>query len=144
MATDSLGALASANATTTTRQPAKGNKDSLRDVNVNDFLNLLITELQNQDPLNPTDNDKILQQISSIRNIQSTTQLNDTLQSVLVGQSLGSASNMIDRLVHGLTEDGKDVYGKVEGVSVVDGTPKVIVDEHALDLKNIREILPAR
>ena len=32
-----------------------GSKTDLRDVDINDFLTLMITELQNQGPLNPID-----------------------------------------------------------------------------------------
>ncbi len=34
-----------------------------------DFLKLMLTELTNQDPLQPTDNEALLRQISSIRDL---------------------------------------------------------------------------
>jgi len=107
---------------------------------VDDFLKLLITELQNQDPLNPADNQDILQQVSQIRSIQSTSQLTETLQAVLLGQNLASASGMIDKLVYGLTDDGQEVTGRVDGVVVEGGSPRVIVQQRALRLENIRQI----
>ena len=113
---------------------------TLREVTVDDFLRLLITELQNQDPLNPADNQDILQQVSQIRSIQSTTQLTQTLQAVLLGQNLASAAGMIDKLVYGLTDDGVEVSGRVEGVVVDGGSPRVIVNQRALSLENIRQI----
>lgn len=113
---------------------------TLRQVTVDDFLRLLITELQNQDPLNPADNQDILQQVSQIRSIQSTTQLTETLEAVLLGQNLASAANMIDKLVYGLTDEGEEVSGRVEGVVVDGGAPRVIVNQHALSLENIRQI----
>jgi flagellar basal-body rod modification protein FlgD len=113
---------------------------TLREVTVDDFLKLLITELQNQDPLNPADNQDILQQVSQIRSIQSTSQLTETLQAVLLGQNLASASGMIDKLVYGLTDDGQEVTGRVDGVVVEGGSPRVIVQQRALRLENIRQI----
>lgn len=115
--------------------------DSLRDVGVDDFLKMLIAELQNQDPLNPTDNNQILQQVGQIRNIQSTSQLTETLQSVLLGQNLSSASNLINKQIHGLTADGKNVEGRVERVTIEDGTPRLIVGANSLSLSSVREIL---
>lgn len=111
-----------------------------RQVTVDDFLKLLITELQNQDPLNPADNQDILQQVSQIRSIQSTTQLTQTLEAVLLGQNLASASSMIDKLVYGLTDEGQEVSGRVEGVVVEGGSPRVIVNQRALRLGNIKQI----
>ncbi|HEX5446260.1 MAG TPA: flagellar hook capping FlgD N-terminal domain-containing protein, partial [Pirellulales bacterium] len=60
----------------------------LAGITPDDFLQMLITELQNQDPMNPTDSDQIMQQISEIRNIQATSDLTSTLSSVALGQSL--------------------------------------------------------
>ena len=42
--------------------PAAGT-DGLRDVDLDQFLQLLITEIQNQDPLDPMENSEILEQI---------------------------------------------------------------------------------
>ena len=125
-------------------QPAPASKStSLSGVKLDDFLKLLITELQNQDPLNPTDNDKILEQISQIRSIESTTQLGQTLDAVKLGQNLASASALIDRQITALADDGTDVTGKVNRVSITDGIPKLIVGDKTVSLANLREIDPA-
>ena len=41
----------------------------LKDLDINQFLQLMITELTNQDPLNPMDNTQLVQQIGEIREI---------------------------------------------------------------------------
>ena len=117
--------------------------DAFRDVDLNVFLKLLITELQNQDPMNPMDNHQMLQQISQIREIESNARLTETLEAVLMGENLSTASSMIDRLIMGLSEDGQVVAGRVERVSVVDGEPKLHVGEHLIRLKNVSEISAA-
>ncbi len=132
MQTDSLSALVNSGVAVP--------QGTLREATVDDFLRLLITELQNQDPLNPADNQDILHQVSQIRSIQSTTQLTQTLEAVLLGQNLASASSMIDKLVYGLTDEGQEVTGRVEGVIVEGGSPRVIVNQRALSLGNIRQI----
>lgn len=43
----------------------KGN--GLNDIDLTQFLNLMLTELQNQDPLNPTDNAALLRQVGELR-----------------------------------------------------------------------------
>jgi len=114
---------------------------STRDVGEDDFLNLLIAELQNQDPLNPTDNGQILEQISQIRSIETTTKLNETLQSVLLGQNLASASGLIEKQVRGLSDDGQEVSGQVDRVAIEDGVPRLIVGATSLRMSNLREVL---
>ena len=44
-------------------------------LNINDFINLMVTGLQNQDPTNPTDTTTLMQQVSEIGSIESTQSL---------------------------------------------------------------------
>jgi flagellar basal-body rod modification protein FlgD len=132
-------------ATDVVRQSAStAGTNDLRDVDVDKFLDLLLAELQNQDPLNPMDNAEMLQQISQIREISATNQLSDTLGSVLLGQSVAS---LIGKRIHALTDDAKNVEGVVDRVSMekdnTDESQRVIrvyIGDHKIDLKNIREI----
>jgi len=115
--------------------------DALRDVDLNDFIKLLVAELQNQDPLNPMENNEILQQISQIREIESNQRLTDTLESVLLGQSMATASNMMDRMIVALTDDSQIVTGRVDRVTIEEGQPKLHVGDHTVDLQNVSQIL---
>lgn len=114
--------------------------DTLRDVNIDDFLKLMITELQNQDPLNPMDNSQILQQISQIREIASNEKLITTLEAVLAGQNLSSASTLIGKQIAGLSTSNKEVSGTVDRVSVASGKVHVHVGDAQVALNNIRDI----
>ncbi len=116
--------------------------DALRDLDVDNFLQLMIAELQNQDPLNPMDNAQMLQQISQMRQIGATDSLSETLEAVLFGQSISNASSLIGREVRALGDDGNEVTGYVEKVAVADGQVKVYLGTNAVSLSNIREILP--
>jgi len=117
--------------------------DAFRDLDLDEFLKLLITELRNQDPLDPMDNHEILQQLSQIREVESNARLSETLEAVLLGQNISTAGSMIDRTIMGLNEDGEWVTGRVERVSVADGEPMLYVGEHAVRLTNVSEISTA-
>lgn len=121
---------------------------SMEDLNANDFLQLMIAELQQQDPLNPMDNNQMVQQINSIRELSATTSLTDTLSSVLIGQNIATASGMIGKNVNAMTDDGSSVAGKVERVTVtVDPKDenkrevRVHVGGQEVKISNIREIV---
>ena len=92
--------------------------NGMADVDVEQFLNLLIAEMQNQDPLNPMDNSEMAQQISQIREIAATDKLSTTLSTVLTGQSLTTASGLIGKEVEVLSEKGAVVRGTVDKVTV--------------------------
>ena len=55
----------------TPNSPTDGTKKpkDLKDLDINQFLQLMIAELTNQDPLNPMDNTQLVQQIGAIREI---------------------------------------------------------------------------
>ena len=90
----------------------------LADTDVDQFLDLLIAQMQNQDPLNPMDNAEMAQQISQIREIAATDKLSKTLDNVLTGQSLTTASGLIGKEVEVLSEKGEVVRGTVDKISV--------------------------
>jgi flagellar basal-body rod modification protein FlgD len=115
--------------------------DALRDLDMDQFLQLMITELQNQDPLNPLENAEILQQISQIREIGATGRLTETLESVLLGQNLTSATSMIGKTVKALSDDAKEVSGLVDRVTVTEGEPRLHIGDKAIRLKNVKEVL---
>jgi flagellar basal-body rod modification protein FlgD len=135
--------------TSTSNSTGKSQGNSLQDLEIDQFLKLMIAELQNQDPLNPMDNAQMLEQINQLRQISSNDKLSGTLDAVLTGQNLTTASGLIGKEVHALTDDAKDVVGIVDRVSVVttdDGKGtrrlRVHVGENSIELNNIREILP--
>ena len=131
--------------TDTTKKP----KD-LKDLDINQFLQLMIAELTNQDPLNPMDNTQLVQQIGAIREISATDKLSSSLELVQSGQSLSTASSLIGKNVKALTNDNENIEGVVERVSIeVDEdnsdkrTYRVHVDGKDIDLRNVREVLPS-
>ncbi len=135
-------ATSSVTGTSTQSSSTEAANDALRNLDMGQFLNLMITELQNQDPLNPMDNHQILQQIGEIRNIGATEQMSSTLKSVLLGQNVSTASNLIDKQVTALADDGNEISGKVDRVSIIDGEATLHIGESSVKLSNVRDIQP--
>jgi flagellar basal-body rod modification protein FlgD len=63
---------------------------------INDFLTLMTAQLQNQDPLNPTDSNQFLSQLSELSTVEGISQLNTSMStlsnSMLSSQALTSVS----------------------------------------------------
>ncbi len=102
--------------------------DAINDLDLNTFLQLMIAELQNQDPLNPLDNKDMLAQISQIREVGATDKLTQTLESVLLGQNIASSTNLIGADITALSDDAESIEGVVKHVSIDKGQPKLHVD----------------
>lgn len=102
-----------------------------------DFLNLLATQLENQDPMQPTDNTQSiaemaqfssLEQMSNISTAVNT--LNTNMTSFLQQSALTQGSAMIGKSVSGLAADGvTTITGIVNAVTVSSGNPQLQVLE---------------
>jgi flagellar basal-body rod modification protein FlgD len=126
----------------TSNQQAATQADPLNSVSMNDFLKLLVTELQNQDPTNPMDNTQILQQVSQIKAIESNQRLSDTLTSMQTQQDLVAASTLLQKTITGLTDKGATITGQVDKVTVDSSGVKVCVGTDTIKLTNISEVDP--
>lgn len=81
------------------------------------FLKLLVTQLQNQDPMNPVDNAQMTSQMAQISTVSGIEKLNTTVER-LNGQFVQMQA------VQGAGLVGKDVLIQGDRLSVVDGTPQ--------------------
>ncbi len=93
-------------------QPA----DRTSELDADDFLQLLVTQLTNQDPLEPTSNEELLQQLSAIRDIQLSTTLADSLKTLTGNQRYGSAAALIGKHVTGRIGEAESDAPLLEGV----------------------------
>jgi flagellar basal-body rod modification protein FlgD len=108
-----------------------------------DFVQMMVTQLQNQDPLDPTNSQDILSQISQIGQLQTSDQLQTTLTGLSLQQQIGSASSMIGKSVKGFDTNNNAVSGNVTSVSVSQATNTVTLNldsGSALPLGNVTAI----
>jgi flagellar basal-body rod modification protein FlgD len=119
MSTSPIGTIGSPAVSSTTGKGVEG-------LGSDDFLKLLITELSQQDPFEPMKNQDLLNQVNTIRSMEMNTNLTDTLKALSLQGSLGSASNLIGKVITGLGVDRNPVTGLVSGVRVSDG--KVVLE----------------
>lgn len=106
-------------------------------LNSDDFMKLLITELQNQDPTEPVSNEQLLNQLSTMRNLQSNIELADTLKEITAGQQLTSAAAFIGKEVTATTADGVSVTGVVDRAFVHEGTTYLGIGEAAVPVSDV-------
>jgi flagellar basal-body rod modification protein FlgD len=81
-----------------------------------DFIRIMFTELANQDPFQPSDSSALLDQMNSIRSIESNIDLMDRLDTLVFENKLSSASSLIGKYVQGLHDQGFRVAGNVDTV----------------------------
>ena len=81
-----------------------------------DFMQIIFTELQQQDPFEPNDSSALLEQLNSIRAIESDIELTKNLEDIVFQNQLATAGNMIGKTVEGLTATNDRVVGNVFAV----------------------------
>ncbi|HYF14958.1 MAG TPA: flagellar hook capping FlgD N-terminal domain-containing protein [Phycisphaerales bacterium] len=106
-----------------------------------DFTKIVLTELSKQDPLQPNDTNALLQQLSTIRSIQSDMDLTDGLKSLVQQSDFAAAAGMIGRTVSGVSLSNERVTGEVESVGRTrDGVFVKLKDGAVLQLKNLDRV----
>ena len=106
---------------TKTNNTATGTQSKTRkgfDLKAEDFIKMMVTELQNQDPTAPAKNSELLAQMSQIGQLQSSSTLTEGIQSMVLQNQIGSAGNLIGKTVDGLNDNDKPVNGIVNSVRV--------------------------
>lgn len=123
---------------------------SVNELDSNDFLKLLIAELQNQDPMAPSDSIQMLQQVSQIRQITSNDSMVATMDSVRTGQEVSTASQMVGKKITALNAKKEEIEGLVDRVTISAAGDKAStreivlhVGEHRVRMDQIRSIQPA-
>lgn len=93
-----------------------------------DFISLMVTQLENQDPTNPTSSDQLLTQMSQIGQLESSTSLQSTMASVTLQTQVGSASSLIGKTVKGIDSSNASATGKVNSVSITNNSVNLNLD----------------
>lgn len=140
-----------ASSTSTTAQSSvrstTADKQGFNGLTADDFFKLLIAQLQNQDPTEPTSNQELLQQISTIRGVQANSEISTTLkeltsvlggQQSLDGQRLSVAASFIDKTV---TLRNNQI-GVVQSAFLQDGNSFVVVNGRNVPVSDVLSVTP--
>jgi flagellar basal-body rod modification protein FlgD len=94
------------------------------------FIQLLIAQLQNQDPLEPVTPDQFITQLSSLSTVQGLQTLNASFAEMLRLQQLTQGVDMIGKTVEYVPPGGgPNAYGTVESLTVQDGRFVLALDD---------------
>lgn len=105
-----------------------------------DFMKLMLAQLQNQDPMNPMDDQAFIAQVAQFNSLDQMTKLNETITAMYSSQQLTEASGMIGKFVAALGPEGKDVKGVVTSASVEKGVSKLHIGDVKVELKKVTAV----
>lgn len=109
-----------------------------------DYLNLLVTQLRNQNPLEPLSNSEMASQLAQLSQLEQLESINTTFSKVFLGVQLTQARELIGQVVSFIPPGQEQEYwGKVDRVDVADGQARLWVGDYALELSEIRSVYGA-
>jgi flagellar basal-body rod modification protein FlgD len=108
------------------------------------FLQLLVLELQNQDPLEPVKNSEMVAQLAQFSSLEQMEALNgsfETLSGNVDQLNFISAQGLLGKYVEGMNEDGEVTTGFVDSV-YLDGSIVVLnVDGEIMPMSGVLSIM---
>jgi flagellar basal-body rod modification protein FlgD len=106
-----------------------------------DFLKLMVTQLQNQDPLNPTDDKDFMGQMAQFSSLEQTANMAETLNSMNTSSQVSQGVSLIGHTVSWVDADAKATgSGQVTKVSLVNGKITVRVGDDDVAPGSITEV----
>ena len=103
-----------------------------------DFMTLLIAQLQNQDPSEPVSNEVLLDQVATMRGLQADIELENTLAAGAGAADLATAASFLGKSVRG--GDGRVVEGVADRAYLDAGVAYLDVGGDAVPLNSISEV----
>ena len=136
-----MSALSGLGSPLTTAASSTSGSNSLAQVSQNEFLQLLLTQLQNQNPLDPMSSTDFATQLATLSEVGSLDSLNTNFGSLLQVQQLSSASNLIGRSVT-YTVPGSNAQGQgvVDGLTVQNGAADLSVNGTNIPISQVNSI----
>jgi flagellar basal-body rod modification protein FlgD len=131
-------------AATTPRPPTTGTPDKTKQLGKQDFLKLLMAQLQNQNPLKPMEDTQMIAQMAQFTSLEAMQTLNATIQKSTNVQTVAQTSALIGKYIQADEADGTTTMGLVTGVrfTATDGViaPTLSVDGKDVDYSKIRRV----
>lgn len=113
-----------ANQTATATNVSRATNSTTSDKDM--FLKLLLAQMKYQDPMNPTDSAQYLSQMAQFTTVEKLENMVTNTASMLTTNQMQSALSMVGSTVEYGVGD-KQGTGIVTGVTVIDGTPQLLV-----------------
>ncbi|GAA3795415.1 flagellar hook capping FlgD N-terminal domain-containing protein [Cellulomonas soli] len=110
------------------------------DLSSDDFLQLMIAQLRNQDPSEPMDSSALMQQTTQMSTMQSLVELTATSREQFAVSMRMAAANLVGQTVTWADADGVTQTGVVGSVSYAGAVPTVKVGTTEIALDSVASV----
>lgn len=99
-----------------------------------DYMKLLITQLQNQNPLEPMNNTEMASQMAQFSQLQQLEDMNGSFSKVLEKTELNYANSLMGKKIVFAGSDGQLTSGTVEAIGIYDDGIVLKVGDYEVNL----------
>lgn len=117
---------------------AKGGQSTLGQT---DFLQLLSTQLQNQDPMNPQSDTDFISQMASFSSLQQMNTLTSDFQSFSTYSQMSAAQQYLGKQVILQDPQMGTVTGTVSSIDTSGSMPKIVINGNTFDVSSIQSVI---
>jgi flagellar basal-body rod modification protein FlgD len=143
--TGSTGSTSGTDSTTgTSGSSSSSDSTSVGGLTSDSFLQLLVSQLTNQDPMNPTDSTTYITEESEFSMVQSMNQVSSQMASLYGSQEMQQATDLIGKNISYTDSNGNSASGVVSAASPgTAGAAVVRVGDTQVSLSSISEVTAA-
>jgi flagellar basal-body rod modification protein FlgD len=106
-----------------------------------DFLKLLVTQLENQDPTSPLDDKEFISQMTQFSTLEQMTQMNTTLSNLIVNNKINLSYTLLGKWVEVLDPmTGEAKSGTVSEVTFGNGAPSISFDGLTYSIDDVTKV----
>ncbi|QJW94380.1 Flagellar basal-body rod modification protein FlgD [Frigoriglobus tundricola] len=109
-------------------------------LSTNQFLQLLVAQLQNQDPLNPVNPQDFVTQLATLNSVEGLNSLNTSFSQMLQLQQLTQGASLIGKTVNYTPTNGSPTTGTVSAVTAQNGQFVLTVGSNQVTLSQIQSL----
>ena len=131
-------------ATITSAAPAPATISSAADqsqLSSQQFLQLLVAQLQYQDPSHPVDNSTLMSETATLNQIQTMQQLTAASTEQMRAQQQQTAAGMVGETVSYLDSAGNTQSGLVSAATIAGSSPSVVVGGQDVALSQVQQVI---
>jgi flagellar basal-body rod modification protein FlgD len=125
--------VAATSSTSSTSSSSKASLGAAAGLGKDDFMQLLVAQLKNQDPMKPMEDKEFIAQLAQFSSLEATEKLNTQLDELLGSQSLVQAATLIGKQATAKLTTGETLTGTISEVRMLSGKPTVILNGREVD-----------
>jgi flagellar basal-body rod modification protein FlgD len=140
MTVSATSTTAASTATSSTSTKSSSTLGAATGMGKDDFMKLLMTQLQNQDPMKPMEDKEFISQLAQFSSLEATEKMTQQLEDLTGAQMLVQAATLIGKQVTAKLTTGETVSGAITQVHMIDHKPMAVVNGKEIDTSLITSV----